>query len=79
MHLLVSLPRLISLMHGHELFRKVKFVKVVCSPANMNRGADKSLAQPTYRCLRTETIVSLEANLLPRSNNICLLQTLKYL
>jgi len=39
------------------------------------RGADKSLARPTSRCRRTESIVSLEANLLLRSNNICLLQT----
>ena len=35
------------------------------------------LARPTSRFRRTETIVSLEANLLFRSNNICLLQTVK--
>ena len=34
------------------------------------RGVDKSLARPTSRWLRTESIVSLEANLLLRSNNI---------
>ena len=45
----------------------------------MYRGADKSLARPTSRCRRMESIVSLEANLLLRSNNICLLQTLKNL
>jgi len=71
-----SFPLLISLMHGHELFRKIKFVEVVCSPASEYRDADKSLARPTSRCLRTESVVSLEANLLLRSNNICLLQTL---
>jgi len=27
----------------------------------LHRGADKSLARPTYRCRRTESIVSLEA------------------
>jgi len=43
------------------------------------RGADKSLVRPTSRCRRTESIVSLEANLLLRSNNICLLQTVKNL
>jgi len=30
------------------------------------RGADKSLARTTFRCFRTESIVSLEANLLLR-------------
>ena len=40
-------------------------------------GADKSLARHTSRCRRTESIVSLEANLLLRPNNICLLQTVK--
>ena len=40
-------------------------------------GADKSLALPTSLCSRTETLVSLEANLLLISNNICLLQALK--
>ena len=34
------------------------------------RGADKSLARPTSRCRRTESIVSLEANLLLRSNTV---------
>ena len=34
------------------------------------RHADKSLARPTSRCCRTDSIVSLEANLLLRSNNI---------
>ena len=28
--------------------------------ANIRAGADKSLAQPTFRCRRTESIVSLE-------------------
>jgi len=41
------------------------------------RGADKSLARPTSRCRRTELVVLLEAKLLLRSNNMCLLQTLK--
>jgi len=43
------------------------------------QGADKSLTRPTSRCRRTESIVLLEANLLLRSNNMCLLQTLKNL
>ena len=43
------------------------------------RGADKSFARPNSQCLRTETVVSLEINLLLRSNNVCLLQTLKNL
>jgi len=34
------------------------------------RSADKFLARPTSQCRRTESIVSLEANLLLRSNNI---------
>ena len=46
---------------------------------DLQRGADKSLAQPTSRHLRTESIVPLEANLQLRSNNICLLQTVKSL
>ena len=41
--------------------------------------ADKSLALPTSRCRRAEPIVSLEANQLLRSNNICLLPALKNL
>ena len=44
----------------------------------MYQGAEKSLARPTSRCRRTDSIV-LEANLLLRSNNICFLQTLKNL
>jgi len=51
---MVSSPLLISLTHGHELFRKVKF-QMVCSPASMYRDADKSLARPTSRCRRTES------------------------
>ena len=43
------------------------------------QGADKSLARPTSWCCRTESIVLLEANLLLRSNNICMLQTVKNL
>jgi hypothetical protein len=35
LHLVVWLPQLTSLMHGRELSRKVKFLDVVCSPANM--------------------------------------------
>jgi len=41
------------------------------------RGTDKSLARPTSRCRRTEQIASLEANLLFRSYNVCLLQAVK--
>jgi len=48
-------------------------------PDHLTRSADKSLARPTFRRRRRESIVSLEANLLLRSNNICLLQTLKNL
>jgi len=51
---------------------------VTCSICTY-RGADKSLARPTSRCHRTESIVSLEANLQLRSNNICWLQTVKCL
>jgi len=36
-------------------------------------SADKSLAQLNFRCRRTESIMLLEANLLLRSNNVCLL------
>ena len=43
----------------------------------MYGGADKSLARPTSRCRTTESIVSLEANLLLRPNKVCLLQTVK--
>jgi len=43
------------------------------------RGADKFLNRPTSRCRRTESILSLVANLLLRSNNIHLLQSLKKL
>jgi len=34
------------------------------------RCADKSLAQPTSRCRKTEPIVSFEANLLVRANDV---------
>ena len=47
------------------------------SQCSLLRGADKSLARPTSQSHRTEWLVSLEANLLLRSNNICLLQTLR--
>ena len=33
---------------------------VVLQVANITRGADESLARPTSRCRRTESIVSLE-------------------
>jgi len=52
---------------------------ILLSSSNIVQGADKSLARPSSRCPRMDSKVSLEANLLLRSNNVCLLQTLKNL
>ena len=51
----------------------------ICCLLVVYPDVDKSLARSTSRCRRKESIVSLEANLLLRSNNICLLQTVKNL
>ena len=60
---------------GH--FMRVILLRLTAG--HTNRGADKSLARHNSQCRKTEWIVSLEANLLLRSKNICLLQTVKYL
>ena len=69
-----------DLIVGHKghVYLSTKFSYVI-DLYSTYRGADKSLARPTSRCLMTESIVSLEVNLLLRSNNICLLQTFKNL